>query len=106
MVPVWPVALVAWALAKVVVPKSASGSARQLPLSPHAEGASTIHSAEATSTWSTRTCLEKDVPRVRSAMKSFTECPETVTPADIVSPGRTVRPSFTGAAGTSSYQAE
>ena len=47
-----------------------------------------------------------DVPRVRSAMKSFTEWPETVTAADIVSPGRTVRSSLTGAPGTSSYQAE
>ena len=106
IVPVWPVALVALTLAKLVVPKSASGSARQPPLSPHADGASTIHSAELTSTCATSSCLENDVPRVRSAMKSFTEWPETVTLADIVSPGRTVRPSLTGAAGTSSYQAE
>ena len=106
MVPVWPVALVALTLPKLVVPKSASGSARQPPLSPHADGASTIHSAELTSTRATSSCLENVVPRVRSAMKSFTECPETVTLADIVSPGRTVSPSLTGAAGTSSYQAE
>ena len=77
MVPVWPVALVALTLPKLVVPKSASGSARQPPLSPHADGASTIHSAELTSTCATSSCLENDVPRVRSAMKSFTEWPET-----------------------------
>ena len=106
IVPVCPVALVVPAFAKLVVPKSASGSARQPPLSTHADGASTIHSAELTSTWSTRSCLENEVPCVRSAMKSFTRCPETVTAADIVSPGRTVRASLTGAAGTSSYQAE
>ena len=50
--------------------------------------------------------FENEVPRVRSAMKSFTERPETATLADIVSPGRIVRPSLTGAAGTISYQAE
>ena len=93
-------------LAKLVVPKFASGSARQVPLSPQADGASTIHSAELTSTRATSSRLVNEVPRVRSAMKSFTERPETVTAADIVSPGRTVRPSLTGAAGTISYQAE
>ena len=106
IVPVWPVALVVLTLAKLVVPKSASGSARQPPLSPHADGASTIHSAELTSTRATSSCLENDVPRVRSAMKSFTECPETVTRPTSCRPGATVRASLTGAAGTSSYQAE
>ena len=106
IVPVWPVLHVALTLAKLVVPKFASGSARQLPLSPHADGASTIHSAELTSTYATSSRLVNEVPRVRSARKSVTERPETATLADTVSPGRTVRPSLTGAAGTISYQAE
>jgi hypothetical protein len=106
MVPVCPVSLVAFAAAKLVVPKFASGRARQKPLAPHADGASTIHSAELTSTRATSSRLVNEVPRVRSAMKSFTERPETATLADMVSPGRTVRLSLTGAAGTISYQAE
>ena len=85
---------------------AASGSAWQPPLSPHADGASTIHSAELTSTCATCSWVANEVPRVRLARKSFTVWPETVTLAEIVSPGRTVSFSSTGASGTSSYHAE
>ena len=57
------------------MPKSASGRAWQPPLSPHAEGASTIHSAELTSTCAAVSRFVNDVPRVRLAMKSFTAWP-------------------------------
>ena len=106
MVPEWPVALRALTLAKLVSLKSASGSDRQPPLSPHADGASTIHSAALTSTRSARSCVANEVPRVRLAMNSFTRWPDTFTLAEIVSPGRTVSFSATGPAGTSSYHAE
>ena len=99
IVPVWPVALVASTSAKVVVRTSARGSAWQPPLSPQADGASTIHSAELTSTCATCSCVANDVPRVRSARKSFTVWPETVTLAEIVSPGRTVRLQLDGRGG-------
>jgi hypothetical protein len=72
----------------------------------HADGASTIHSAELTSTRAAASRCVNDVPRVRLAMKSFTAWPETVTEAEMTSPGRTARLSFTGPSGTSSYQAE
>ena len=93
---------------KETVPKSASDTGWQLPAaaSPwQTDGASAIHSAEEVSgesIWSVRLKL---LPVVRSVSAIDTWSPSTPTEAEMWSPGWTSRPTFTGAAGTSSYHA-
>src|SRR5581483_5104880 len=102
--PTWPVVLCAVAEPKLVVPKSANGSVWQSLELKHAEGASTIHSAEVTSINEDDKVFVNERRRVRSSSFTVTVCPvlpPTVTLADMRSPGWTRRPIVTEGAGTS-----
>ena len=102
--PVWPFA-VAVAFVKSTVPKSDSGSGVQLPEPSHWDGASAIHSALEVSGLGDATVFENDCPVVSSFSENEVLEPLTLTLAVMWSPGWIVRLSWTGAAGTSSYQA-
>src|SRR5947209_6518709 len=86
-------------------PKLASGSVWQLLAVMHADGASTIHSAELSSRLEACTVLRKPCPRVASYRATVTALPLTLTDACIRSPGLTVSRIAADGAGTSSYQA-
>jgi hypothetical protein len=98
------VPIVAVAFENATWPKSASGRISHASLPAHAEGASTIHSAEEASISARRLVVWKRPPVVRSRIRSVTSWPATVTEASIRSPGRTRIFRLTGAAGSSSYQ--
>ena len=72
----------------------------------HAEGASAIHSADEVSGLSIWSVLSKVLPVVSFLRWIETLLPSTPTVEEILSPGLTARSIVTGAAGTSSYQAE
>src|SRR5436190_2303882 len=103
IVPTWRAAF-AEAPENVTVPKFARCSTRQSPAL-HDEGASAIHSADERSGVAILSFLEKYLPLVRFRIVTVTLLPMTVTVAEIVSPGRIVRFTSTGPAGTSSYHA-
>jgi hypothetical protein len=100
-----PLVVVARAPLKLTVPKSVSGSVRQELSAEHADGASTIHSAERTSTAEAIKRFENDRWRVASVSLSVTRWPTTVTLALIASPGLIVIRIGRLESGTSSYQA-
>ncbi len=106
IVPVCPDA-VADALVNPTLPKFASVSGWHPPAPSQCDGASAIHSAVETSG-----CVSVIVrffvvlwPVVPSATVIVTAVPLTVTLLDMWSPGDTLRSSWTGAAGNSSYHA-
>jgi hypothetical protein len=109
-VPVWPVVDVALALENDVVPKFDSSvcmhraAAAEVPT--QIDGASTIHSADVMSTAEALTVLEDEVPRVVLERRSRTRLPCTVTRAETVSPGCTVRCADEATAGTISNHDE
>jgi hypothetical protein len=102
---VWPPP-VAVAFVKRTLPKSVSDTVRHAPEVVHSDGASAIHSADDVSGVAIRRTFVTTVFRVTLRTCIVTVCPLTLTDAEIVSPGRTVSPIFTAAAGTSSYQAQ
>src|SRR5207248_1041592 len=102
--PVWPRTVVAPAEVNAADPKSANGRVWQ-ELPSHCDGASTIHSAEVTSTVPMRSDLVNVHPRLRSRSTSVVVCPWTVTLAAIRSPGLTGRKIGYDGAGTVSYHA-
>src|SRR5437763_12175850 len=107
MVPVWPSVVVAFEFVNWTVPKSASDSGVQLESPPlHVDGASAIHSALAVSGLLICSVLENDAPLVAFDSDTVTFVPSTVTLPVMWSPGCTTMFTFTGAEGTSSYQAK
>jgi hypothetical protein len=103
--PMRPFAVVARAALKLTVPKSVSGSVRHALSPEHSDGASTIHSADRTSTDGTFSAFENEPRRVRSVSFNVTWWPATLTLALIVSPGLIVIRIRRLGSGTSSYQA-
>ena len=104
--PAWPVRETACAPVNVVVPKAASAPVAHCPPPEHSDGASTIHSAEVTSTAEARSVLVNDVPRVRFLMVMVVRVPLTATPAWRRSPAARAIRALCEMSGTSSYQVE
>src|ERR1700727_931236 len=102
--PVLPVVLNARAAVNVAEPKFASGSTRQNDDPRHSDGASTIQSADETSTLGTVTVRVNDLSRGRSCSETGTVLAMTFTAALLVSPGLTFIRIVCDGAGTSSYQ--
>jgi hypothetical protein len=103
IVPVWAPVVVDVS-AKTTRPNTASGS--WVHVVKHADGASTIHSAESVSGDRIRDSVENDAPVVTSPSSTVTALASTATLAATVSPGRIVNGNSTGGAGKSWYQAE
>ena len=78
----WPSAVVAEVFVNVTFPKFASGIGVQ-PSAVQADGASAIHSADATSMLLVLTCLVTDLPDVSSLRETVTAVPLTVTDAEM-----------------------
>jgi hypothetical protein len=92
------------AFVNLALPKSASGRGAQL--TKHADGASTIHSAESVSGARIQMSVEKELPVESFRSESPTIPALTLTDAVRWSPGPTIGGSSTGGAGKSWYYAE